>query len=305
MRRSLAVLLAVMITVTALPAVSAAAAESPAEGITSVSTEQEAATETAGKVTEITATEQEPADAGATDMDAAAADPEQVEAADAGATDMDAAAAELEPVETADTAATDTETAAEAEPAETADAGATDTETAAEAEPAETADTAATDTETAAEEEPSDAVAAEEPVVIEEAAIQETLEKAKGAVNSFVNIDGKKYYFDAEGKKRSEQWLTFGEFTYYIGADGAACTGFKKIGGKTYYFKDSRGSTKYPVGAMEMGWQRVGRSSTSLTAGTRRSATSIPARCSPAGAGSAGTCITSRIPFIRRPTAAG
>ena len=240
MRRSLAVLLAVMITVTALPAASAAATEFPEAGLTSVSAEQEAAAELEPT---------EPEQPGS----------ESAEAADTGATDSGTAAeeeltAEEEPAETADTGATDSkadaeeEPTSEEEPVETAETGATDPEAAAEEEPAETAETGATDPGTGAEE----------PVVIEEAAAQVTHEIAKGAVNSFVNIDGKKYYFGADGKKLSEQWITFGEFTYYIGADGAACTGFKKIGGKTYYFKDSRGSTKYPVGAMELGWQRVG-----------------------------------------------
>ena len=93
--------------------------------------------------------------------------------------------------------------------------------------------------------------------ILEEAPALTNSAEAKGAVNSFVNLNGKKYYFDENGKKLSNRWLTFGDFTYYIGADGAACTGFLKIGGRTYYFKDSRGSTRYPVGAMESGWQKI------------------------------------------------
>ena len=197
MRRSFAVLLAIMITVTAFPAASAEAFAASEESAVSAALAAE------GAVTE--------------------------EAAGAALTDAEADT-EAEPAEAAHTAGTDAEAVAESEQAEAADAGATDTETAAE----------------------------EEPAVIEETAAQETAEEAKGAINSFVNIEGKKYYFDAEGKKLSEQWLTFGDFTYYIGADGAASTGFRKIGGKTYYFKDSRGNRKYPVGAMELGWQKIG-----------------------------------------------
>ena len=250
MRRRLAVLLAVMVTVTAIPAASAAAAEPAADEITFESAEPETAA-----AEESEAAETEPEQSEASDTAGTYAEPEQPEAV-AAETD-----AEPEQSEAADTAGT----YAEPEQSEAAAA-----ETDAESESADTAAAAATDAETAAEEEPAaaqeeDAASgaamteeAGEITEIEEPVVQETAEMAKGAVNSFVNVDGKKYYFDADGKKLSEQWLSFGDFTYYIGADGAACTGFKKIGGRTYYFKDSRGSRKYPVGAMEQGWQKIG-----------------------------------------------
>ena len=256
MRRSFAVLLAVVITFTALPAVPAAAAESAAEKITFENAELAGAAGTTAEsgqaeAADAGATEVEADQAEAADADAVTADPEPAEAADAGATEVEAESAEAadagateadaDQAEAADAGATEAET----DPAKAADAGATE----ADADQAEAADAGATDTETAAEEEPA---------VIEETAEQETAAEAKGAINSFVNIEGKKYYFDAEGKKLSEQWPTFGEYTYYIGADGSASTGFKKIGGKTYYFKDSRGNRKYPVGAMELGWQKIG-----------------------------------------------
>ena len=146
------------------------------------------------------------------------------------------------------------ETAPEGETAqETGEETAPEGETAAEAESESAAETghAGIEGEPAAEE----TAGAE---ILEEAPVLTNAAEAKGAVNSFVNIGGKKYYFDENGKKLSNRWLKFGEFTYYIGADGAACTGFLKIGGRTYYFKDSRGSTRYPVGAMESGWQKIG-----------------------------------------------
>ena len=248
MIRSFAVLLAIMITVTAFPAASAEAfaAEGAVteEAAGAAMTDAEAAAEAEPDEAVHTMGTDAEAEAGATETEAVA----ESEQADADTSDTETAA-EPEQTEAADAGATDTETAAEPEQADAADAGVTDTETAAEPEQTEAADAGATDTETAAEEEPA---------VIEETAAQETAEEAKGAINSFVNIEGKKYYFDEKGKKLSEQWLTFGDFTYYIGADGAASTGFRKIGGKTYYFKDSRGNRKYPVGAMELGWQKIG-----------------------------------------------
>ena len=70
--------------------------------------------------------------------------------------------------------------------------------------------------------------------------------------------DGKRYYFNKNGVKLKNRWLhhTDGN-TYYLGADGAAYEGFKKIDGKTYFFWDSRCKTKKPQGAMMTGWQLI------------------------------------------------
>ena len=268
MRRSSAVLLAVMIAFSAFPVVGAAAAESAAEGVTAGSYETAAEAELPSEENkqETANAEEDPYAVNAQEQsepEEGAPAPNTQEQTDVG---TEGSAAEEQGIAETESIAEDTSDQADA-----ADTSATGIETAAEEgsadtqEQKESADTSATDTEAAAEEEPSDAQEgapadeiAGEISVIEEETVQETAAEAKGAVNSFVNIDGKKYYFNAEGKKLSEQWLTVGDFTYYIGTDGSACTGFKKIGGKTYYFKDSRGSTKYPVGAMELGWQRVG-----------------------------------------------
>ena len=210
-----------MITASAVPAAGVTAAEAAPEGTTGGSA-IERMTET-GSMTEEEET---------------AADTEEEIPADSGSTTGEE------------------ETAADTEEEFLAEAGSTteEAETAADTEEEISAETGSTtaETEIAAETEPGT-----EEMMIEEPVVQEASVEAKAAVNSFVHVNGKKYYYDAEGKLLSDQWLTFGDFTYYIGADGAAYTGFKKIGGRTYYFKDSRGSTKYPVGAMELGWQKI------------------------------------------------
>lgn len=51
------------------------------------------------------------------------------------------------------------------------------------------------------------------------------------------NIDGKRYYTDASGQRKTG-WFTFKGYKFYLDpkADGAAVTGLKKIGGKYYCF---------------------------------------------------------------------
>ena len=148
------------------------------------------------------------------------------------------------------------------EQTEEADASAT--------EAAEAADTAATDTETAAAEEPAavqEEEAAvteitEEALVIEEPVVEEVAKEAEAAVVNKLKrntSDGKLYYYGANGAKaKNYGWLKYSNGkTYYIGADGATYTGFKKIGGKTYYFWDSRCESKGTQGAMMTGWTKI------------------------------------------------
>ena len=134
----------------------------------------------------------------------------------------------------------------------------------------EAATEAATDTETAAEEEPAaqEEEAAvteitEEALVIEEPVVEEVAKEAVEAkiVNKLQRNtkDGKLYYYGSNGAKaKGYGWLKYTNGkTYYIGADGAAYVGFKKIGGRTYYFWDSRCETKSTQGAMMSGWQKI------------------------------------------------
>ena len=262
-KRRLAILLAFMITASAVPAAGVTAAEAAPEGTTGGSA-IERMTET-GSMTEEEETaadteEEIPADSGSTTgEEETAADTEEEFSAEAGSTTEEAeTAADTEEEISAETGSTtgEEETAADTEEEFSVEAGSTteEAEIVADTEEEISAETGSTtaETEIAAETEPGT-----EEMMIEEPVVQEASVEAKAAVNSFVHVNGKKYYYDAEGKLLSDQWLTFGDFTYYIGADGAAYTGFKKIGGRTYYFKDSRGSTKYPVGAMELGWQKI------------------------------------------------
>ena len=80
-------------------------------------------------------------------------------------------------------------------------------------------------------------------------------------VNAFwrSTTDGKRYYFNAKGvKAKGLGWLKHTDgYTYYIGADGAAYEGFKKIGGRTYFFWNSKCKAKRPQGAMVTGWQLI------------------------------------------------
>lgn len=54
-------------------------------------------------------------------------------------------------------------------------------------------------------------------------------------------------------------WQQSGGFWYYYGADGKPITGFKSIGGKKFYFMDSRcsGYTAAQKGRMATGWKNI------------------------------------------------
>lgn len=63
-------------------------------------------------------------------------------------------------------------------------------------------------------------------------------------------IDGKWYYFNADGTPKTG-WLKSGSSWFYLDpSTGAMATGWVKVGGTWYYMKDS--------GAMATGWQKVG-----------------------------------------------
>ena len=63
---------------------------------------------------------------------------------------------------------------------------------------------------------------------------------ANGVVRSgFAKIGGKKYYLPADGNTRTG-WTRISGKSYYLGSKGLVNTGFKAINGMTYYFMDSR-----------------------------------------------------------------
>lgn len=79
--------------------------------------------------------------------------------------------------------------------------------------------------------------------------------------NGWYIEEGRSYYYQDDVKLTSKlitQTETTGEtkvnYVYYLGADGAACTGFKRVNGKLYYFSDT--NTKHPCAAVR-GWQEI------------------------------------------------
>ena len=235
MKRRLAVLLALTLTFASLSPAGALAAEAeqPQEQVVEyVSAETEAADQEAEPETEepeIAAVESE--------QEAAAEEPEI-------AAEQEAPAEEeaQETSEAADTAAT-----------EAADEASTDAEIAEEEEPV-----AAEEGELITDEIAAETAVIEEPIV-EEIAV-EAKEAARTSAYFWRNPkDGKRYYFNKNGvKQKGKGWITFTDGNrYYIGADGAAYEGFKKIGGNTYYFWDTRCKAKRPQGSMVTGWQLI------------------------------------------------
>ncbi|EHJ52686.1 cell wall-binding repeat protein [Streptococcus macacae] len=59
--------------------------------------------------------------------------------------------------------------------------------------------------------------------------------------NRLIEINRDVYYFDAKGQPLSNQFITWNGYTYYLGKDGKALTGWQTIEGKRYYFSDKNG----------------------------------------------------------------
>ena len=68
-------------------------------------------------------------------------------------------------------------------------------------------------------------------------------------VTGWKQIDGKWYYFEANGVMQTG-WKQIGDKWYYFHTDGAMRTDWKQIGGKWYYF--------HTDGAMRTGWKQIG-----------------------------------------------
>ena len=113
-------------------------------------------------------------------------------------------------------------------------------------------------------------------------------EGGKYVTNSWKDIDGKRYYFDANGYRVTgwqtiggkkyffmpegymmTGWISFGSTKYYLGTDGVMRTGWQTINGKKYFFMPegymmtgwiSFGKTRYYLdknGVMQTGWQFI------------------------------------------------
>ena len=67
---------------------------------------------------------------------------------------------------------------------------------------------------------------------------------------------GKKYYFDGNGNPIKNAWKEWNTKYYYLGADGAALTGWQTIDGKVFYFGDGSTSS-LTVAALATGMTEV------------------------------------------------
>lgn len=234
MKRRLAVLLALTLTFASLSPAGAYAAEAeqPQEQVVEdVSVAEEAADEEQEEV----APESEDSAQEATTVTIAAEEETEEEVAEDTVNEEDPQAEEQEQTEDA---------AAEGTTAET-------TEVAPEEEPAEVQEETTEITE---------AAGLIEGEIVESITEEVTKEAEAKVTNAFWRnpADGKRYYFNSNGVKLKNRWLHYTDGnTYYLGADGAAYEGFKKIDGKTYYFWDSRCKSKKPQGAMMTGWQLI------------------------------------------------
>lgn len=78
----------------------------------------------------------------------------------------------------------------------------------------------------------------------------------KAYAGKVVKISGKRYGFDKNGDVVTNSWFSYGGKTYYLGADGAALTGWQTIGNKVFYFGVSDNDT-LKMGAMAIGMTQV------------------------------------------------
>ena len=237
MKRRLAVLLALTLTFASLSPAGAYAAEAeqPQEQVVEDVSVAEEAEEAADEEQEEVAPESEDSAQEATTVTIAAEEETEEEVAEDTVNEEDPQAEEQEQTEDA---------AAEGTTAEI-------TEVAPEEEPAEVQEETTEITE---------AAGLIEGEIVESITEEVTKEAEAKVTNAFWRnpADGKRYYFNSNGVKLKNRWLHYTDGnTYYLGADGAAYEGFKKIDGKTYYFWDSRCKSKKPQGAMMTGWQLI------------------------------------------------
>lgn len=97
----------------------------------------------------------------------------------------------------------------------------------------------------------------EEPEVTEAVTDAKAVSSNKAYAGKVVKIQGKRYGFDQNGDVVTNSWFSYGGKTYYLGADGAALTGWQTIGGKVFYFGVSDEDT-LKMGAMATGMTEIG-----------------------------------------------
>lgn len=97
----------------------------------------------------------------------------------------------------------------------------------------------------------------EEPEVTEAVTDAKAVSSNKAYAGKVVKIQGKRYGFDQNGDVVTNSWFSYGGKTYYLGADGAALTGWQTIDGKVFYFGVSDEDT-LKMGAMATGMTEIG-----------------------------------------------
>ena len=97
----------------------------------------------------------------------------------------------------------------------------------------------------------------EEPEVTEAVTDAKAVSSNKAYAGKVVKISGKRYGFDQNGDVVTNSWFSYGGKTYYLGADGAALTGWQTIDGKVFYFGVSDNDT-LKMGALATGKTEVG-----------------------------------------------
>lgn len=78
----------------------------------------------------------------------------------------------------------------------------------------------------------------------------------KKVTNKAILIGDKRYGFDQNGNVVTNSWFSYSGKTYYLGADGASLTGWQTIGGKVFYFGVSE-SDVVITGAMATGKKQI------------------------------------------------
>ena len=251
MKRSIALMLAAILTFSSLPAAALAAETTDRQALGAVVTEDEAySEETEAEEADIEETVTE--DTGSEDIsseeiasEAIDAEGTESEEAQAGETDAEAADEEETDAEAADEGVTDAEEIAAEDPAD--------------AEEEITEDAADADTQEAVYE-----VIDGEIGVIEEPVIQEVTAEAAEAVNGWKNEDGSWYYYENDKKKTG--FFTYGGHRFYLldskcvgykaAEQGRMMTGLRTINGFKYYFAENGTSPGASLGARLTGFRR-------------------------------------------------
>jgi glucan-binding YG repeat protein len=63
----------------------------------------------------------------------------------------------------------------------------------------------------------------------------------------YLDDDGKWYWFDGSGVMVHDTWYQYNGAWYYLGSDGAMCTGLQTVDGKWYYLSEDGRMATDPV----------------------------------------------------------